>query len=132
MVGIAIRKTGQVEFYSDFMLVEEYWDPDMLCVDVRADFDLFYLKFLIVSDNLEKYYKIPQEWRNRIGMNTSKLMKETRKFEICLHRRISNYFNLYSGLVNFQTFMIVSHRNHISVFDMTKAEWIKDSMYSFN
>ena len=63
-------------------------------------------------------------------MHTSKVMKDTYKFDIVIHKRIAMYFSLYSGLVNFQTFMLVSHRNSISTFDMTKKTWT-NHLHSF-
>ena len=39
-----------------------------------------------------------------------------------VHKRIANYCKLYSGLVNFSEFMVVSHRNMVSIYDMSKSE----------
>lgn len=46
-----------------------------------------------------------------------------------LHKRISRFFKLYSQILNFQTYMLVSHRNMVSVFDMSQgtkheAKWV--------
>ena len=135
MVGVALRADGRLEFYSDFMLVEEYFNPYKPCDDIDCDFDLFYYKFKILNAKGQEvgyeYRKGVQEWRNRIGIYTSKVFKDAKKFDIICHRRIAKYFNIYSGIINFQTFMLVSHRNHISVFDMAKTEWVKGVMFSF-
>ena len=46
MVGTVLRANGRIEFYSDFMLVEEHFDQDRPCVDIETDAELFYYKFL--------------------------------------------------------------------------------------
>lgn len=35
-----------------------------------------------------------------------------------VHNRIANYFKLYTQILNYSTFILVSHRNMISVYDM--------------
>lgn len=45
-VGIAIRENGKIEVYSDFILVDEYYDPDHQCVDIETNFNSFYLKMV--------------------------------------------------------------------------------------
>ena len=65
-------------------------------------------------------------------MKTStKFIKKNYNFEKVLHRRIAKYFNLYSGIGSFGTYMLVSHLNHISVFDMSKQEWVHDQLCTF-
>ena len=39
-----------------------------------------------------------------------------------MHRRFSQYVKLYTEMVNFSTFLIVAHRNLISMYDMRKPE----------
>ena len=45
-VGLVLRENGSFEVYSDFMLVNEYYNPLLQCVDFLSDFDHFYLKFV--------------------------------------------------------------------------------------
>ena len=45
-VGIVVRENGRVEFYSDFILVNEYYNPKLQCVDIATDFNQFFLKFV--------------------------------------------------------------------------------------
>ena len=45
-VGIVVRENGRFEVYSDFMLVNEYINPKLQCVDVETDFNQFVLKFV--------------------------------------------------------------------------------------
>jgi len=42
-----------------------------------------------------------------------------KKWDYVIHHRIANYFKLYSQVLNFQKFMLVSHADMISVYDMT-------------
>ena len=44
------------------------------------------------------------------------------KWRWIIHRRISKYFRLYSSIVNFSMYMLVSHRNMISIYDMSKEK----------
>ena len=36
-VGTVVRANGRIEFYSDFMLVEEHYEEDAPCVDAETD-----------------------------------------------------------------------------------------------
>ena len=49
-LAVAIRENGRVEFFSDFVLVNEYTNPKLQCVDVLTDFRQFYLKFVMNAD----------------------------------------------------------------------------------
>lgn len=40
-----VRANGRIEFYSDFMLVEEHYEEDAPCVDAETDAEKFYYKF---------------------------------------------------------------------------------------
>lgn len=42
MVGLVLRADGGIEFYSDFMLVNEFYDAKRPCKDIDCDFNLFY------------------------------------------------------------------------------------------
>lgn len=42
-----------------------------------------------------------------------------------IHKRVAPYFALYQEMVNLSTFMIVSHRNLLSLYDMGPSDkWI--------
>ena len=45
-VGLALRENGSFEVYSDFMLVNEYTNPQLQCVDIESDFEQFHFKFV--------------------------------------------------------------------------------------
>ena len=45
-VGVVVRENGRVEFYSDFILVNEYYNPGLQCIDIATDFNQFFLKFV--------------------------------------------------------------------------------------
>ena len=49
-VGIVLRQNGRFEVYSDFMLVNEYVNPHLQCVDIETDFNNFFLKFVVNSN----------------------------------------------------------------------------------
>lgn len=38
-VGLVLRENGRFEVYSDFMLVNDYWDPKNQCIDIETDFN---------------------------------------------------------------------------------------------
>lgn len=70
---------------------------------------------------------MPHIWRNRISINTSMVKKSAKiedDWEVVLHKRIAGYFKLFSQLLNYQVFMLVSHGKMISVFDMSLRQWV--------
>ena len=128
-VGLVLRQNGRVEFYSDFMLTNEHYTPDLQCVDIETDFQKFYLKFAKDCDTLvgKRFDQMEYEvstvnhvWRNRMGYTTSKKAKDPTKWNYVLHKRISNFVKLYTNIINFSIYMLVAHRNMVSVFDMTQ------------
>ena len=56
-------------------------------------------------------------------MSMGKVTKRNRDFEIALHDRIAPYFNLYKQFINFMTYFMVAHRNHVSMFDILRGKW---------
>ena len=84
-VGLVLRKNGHLEVYSDFLLVYEYMDDKLQCVDIATSFNSFYFK-LVDSDKVtseSKIAELPYEyrmvhhfWRNRISFETSKIKNE--------------------------------------------------------
>ena len=84
-MAIVSRKNGRIEFYSDYMLVHEYFDKTKICVDIKTDDSTFYFKFLDFTrqsidaegkpvNYMITYYKSRHFWRNRNSMNSSKEM----------------------------------------------------------
>jgi len=129
-VGMVLRENGRIEFYSDFILVNEYYNPNLQCVDIATDLNEFFLKFVKqakkvtrektnLSDLTYEIRHVPHFWRTRLGFNTTKLLK-SQNWGSTIHKRISNYFRLYSEVLHFSRYMLVSHRNMISVFDMAR------------
>ena len=49
-VGLAVRENGRLEVYSDYILVNEFMNPWLQCVDVESGVDKFYMKFVTKSD----------------------------------------------------------------------------------
>ena len=134
-ISIVIRQNGRLEVYSDFILVNEYINPFLQCVDVDTNFNEFYFKFVKDSHTVKptddvnseafqerfEYRMVRHIWRNKISFNTSKLKKNRSCWGTVLHKRISGFFRLYTQVLNFSMFMLVSHRNMISVFDMSQG-----------
>ena len=139
-VGIVLRENGRFEVYADFMLVAEHIDLKRQCVDIDTDFNQFYFKFVINShvveegDDVSKLeYEVRQArhfWRNRISFNTTKIKSDPKCWDIILHKRISAYFRLYTQVLNFSMFMLVSHRNMISVYDMSQSTHGEDEKWT--
>ena len=106
-----MRQNGRLEVYADFMLVNEYINPQLQCVDVETDFNQFYLKFVKNCAQVDQSYRYDQLdfvvrqvrhfWRNRISFNTSKLKRSAECWNYVLHKRVSRYFKLYSQVLNF-------------------------------
>ena len=48
-VGLVVRESGRLEVYADFMLVYEYMNPELQCVDIETDFNQFYFKMVTDS-----------------------------------------------------------------------------------
>ena len=107
-------------------------------MDIETDFHHFYLKFVkagqIASDEetpvsastkkSELVYEIRQVrhlWRNRISFSTMK-EKQIERWRWVIHKRIAKYFRLYTSILNFSMYILVSHRNMISVYDMSKEQ----------
>ena len=101
-------------------------------MDIDTDFNQFYLKFVTNAHRVTKdtafeelefqVREVRHFWRNRISFNTSQKKKNASNWQTVLHNRISNYFKLYTQILNFSMYMCVSHRNMISVYDMTKPK----------
>ena len=52
-VGLVVRENGRVEFYSDFILVNEYYNPRLQCIDIATDLNQFFLKFVRDSHQIK-------------------------------------------------------------------------------
>ena len=107
-------------------------------MDIETDFNQFYLKFVKNSDTIVDSFafknlqfemrSVRHFWRNRIDFNTSKIKKDISSWDHILHNRIANYFKMYTQILNYSTFILVSHKNMISVYDNTnhgeENDWI--------
>ena len=45
-IGVVLRQNGRFEVYYDYILVNEYYNNQLQCVDVATDFNKFYFKFV--------------------------------------------------------------------------------------
>ena len=106
-----MRENGRWEVYSDFMLVYDFYDQAKQCVDIETDYQQFYLKFVKQSHLIESEVPIDQlelevrmvkhEWRNRIRYDTMRQKKNPATWDIIIHKRIANYFKIYSQILNY-------------------------------
>ena len=125
-MAIVLRENGRFEVYADFILVNEYINLSLQCVDIETDLNHFYFKFVkdaekvsTDKDDLEiQIRRVPHYWRNRISFMTSVEVGTLEKWNWVLHRRISKFFRLYTQINNFSLYVLVSHRNMISVYEM--------------
>ena len=147
-VSIVVRENGRFEVYSDFMLVNQYYRPNYQCVDVETDFSQFMLRFVKNSNKVSlgthskdgneegkcgleyEIRRVRHFWRNRISFSTSKVVPDDRKWRSVVQKRICNYFNLYTSILNFSMYMLVAHRNMISIYDMTQGSGPSDASNS--
>ena len=53
-MSLVVRENGRIEFYSDFILVNEYFNPKHQCIDIATDFNQFYLKFVENADKVDR------------------------------------------------------------------------------
>ena len=53
-VTLVLRMNGRFEVYSDFSLVNEHYNPKLQVVDIKTDFNWFYLKFARECHKLKK------------------------------------------------------------------------------
>ena len=60
-MGIVVRENGRFEVYSDFMLVNEYINEKLQCVDVETDFNQFVLKFVKESHLIKESNPLPKD-----------------------------------------------------------------------
>ena len=136
-ISLVLRENGRFEVYSDFMLVNEYLNPMLQCVDIETDFDQFVFKFVKNSHKVTPQWKykdlefeirnVRHFWRNRISFSTTTIKKHPEKWTWVTHKRIAKYFRLYTQILNFSIYMLVSHRNMISVYDIAKDQFSKDA-----
>ena len=135
-VGLVLRENGCMEVYSDFIKVSDYHNALHPCVDIETTTNNFFIKCVdnavlakMSEVDVEKhknifiYLKINHSWRNRIDISTAKEFFDDKKWDRILDYRIASYCKLFTRHSNFSTFMLVAHRNFISVYDMRTNEW---------
>ena len=121
---VAIRENGRVDFYSNFMLVSDYFDENEPVVDVETGSNFFCIKMRKNNKDIDdELYRCIKFKFSRLGMRMGQTMTRVSDFDIALHDRIAPYFNLYKQFINFMTYFLVSHRNHISIFDVLRGKW---------
>ena len=77
------------------------------------------------DDDLKKLVairRVKKKWKNRIAKNTMQEEVILDGWEEVLHERVAPFLRLYTAMTNIATFMIVSHRNMISIFNMGEMD----------
>ena len=75
------------------------------------------------------YMRVRQNWKNRIGLSTVRPEKNIKDWSLVLHSNIADYVKLYQEMLNFQTLMVVAHRNLLSLYDTgSKGGWVDTIM----
>ena len=146
-ITLILRKNGSVEIYNDFILKNCLDDKKLQCVDISAGQVYFFFKMiknshLVTADTdpqllwdkskenrqIEvEYHYVAKTWENRIGAQTiakddTELLDEWKEV---IHKRVSSYVKLYNTVTNFSTFMILSHRNLLSIYDLgVNNRWV--------
>lgn len=57
-------------------------------------------------------------WRNRISYRTSKFDNNPENWDFIIDKRVCLFYKPCSQMLNFTTFMLVAHRNMLSVYKM--------------
>ena len=66
-----------------------------------------------------EYWNVLKTWRNRIGVTTmQKVTNLLDEWNEVLQKLVSPYVKLYTEVSNLATFMILAHRNLLSIFDL--------------
>lgn len=82
---------------------------------------------------------VKHAWRNRIGINSSVISKDhsLRKWRRSVHYVVTNYMRLYTSIINYSTYILVSHRDMISAYAMDNGatdgeigNWIDSVQFS--
>ena len=135
-VSLLLRQDGRVEIYTDFIMVDEIYDHKRQCVDIESGNRCFYFKMVQDSHKVDeqaaqfsdldfRYLSIFKHWKNRIGPSTISVDSTLDAWSEVLHERVAPFVKLYSSMTNFMTFMIVAHRNLLSLYDLgLKDNWV--------
>ena len=65
-------------------------------------------------------------WRNRISFGTSEQLENLTQWRWVVQKRVAPYFRLYTSILVFSMYLLVSHRNMISIYDMSKEKLARD------
>ena len=138
-ISLVLRLDGSVEVYVDFILKNRMYDPKQQFIDIGVGNKNFFFKMvknshLVTSKTkpsmlLERsgenrhidveYWSVLKTWRNRISLSTVEMAtKRLDEWNEVLQKRVAPYVKLYTEVANLATFMILAHRNLLSIFDL--------------
>lgn len=139
-VGLALREDGSVEVYADFIYADKIYDEESQCVDIESGNRSFFFKMVRNSMEVEdgtdptdmdekedfKYMRVNKRWKNRIGQGTIQLEETIDTWDEVIHERVSPFVKLFVDIRSISTFIIVAHRNLLSLYDMGDLDTIGD------
>ena len=124
-----------MEVYSDFELAENfnlaYNTKQLFCVDIEADDESFYFKFLkldpkkAANESNYEIRKVNYQWRRRITYKNSEEYTVS-NWECIKMKNLNEFMRLYTNFEAVQGYFIIAHRNYISVYDLTATPDLED------
>ena len=117
---LVLRASGRINFYSDFMLVNDDLDEASPVRDIETGANEF---CLIRPDATETRAVVREYQAELFRFIRTRVVESPAGIEMILHDRIAPYFNLYADFCSFKTFFLVAHRTFVSVFDIVKGQW---------
>lgn len=107
MAAMARRRNHTLSFYCDFNMIEHFDCSDgSEVLDICTDNQRFFYQ-MAVPDQYDRHRinrivkSCEISWRQRIGLTSSKIVKDASKLTFVLHQRIAPYFKLYSSFLSF-------------------------------
>ena len=93
-------------------------------IRITTDLKKFYIIAQVIDGNqrFEENWNWSQScdirWRGFIQRAMFKTYKKNFEAWKAVYTRISPFFSLYSGSLNFSTYVIIAHQNYVSLFDL--------------
>ena len=141
-MAVALREDCSLDFYADFCYFgsttkgEEY-------SEVHFDFKNFYFRKKIKADKSSNdsnkaktsYFALSKcklSWKS-IGERFMKAYKkdpEKSWSQRFLNRRVANHLKIFTDMQLLSTYMLVAHRNIVSIYCTIKEEWIQNLKFT--
>ena len=131
VIGLALRLDGSVEVYADFIYADRIYDETRQCVDIEVGNRSFFFKMERNQQTLQEgedinqikdrdfqYMRAAKRWQNRIGTGTIQEETIIDTWDEVIHERVSHYVKLFIDIRTIATFIVVAHRNLLSLYDV--------------